>query len=156
LRAPGPDALGSLASKSLRLPHHHVTVLLHRTPLYRHGDTAIARSVHAPKSNHDKAVSMLSAACDASFPNEDTCHESYDHRLPAKTRKEIFSLIKQAEVRTVLDVRLNKTSQLAGFAKKLDLEFFLSELLDVKYLDLRELASNSRVLATYPLSVICV
>jgi uncharacterized protein (DUF488 family) len=66
-----------------------------------------------------------------------------------KSARRFFSLIKHAEVRTVLDVRLNKTSQLAGFAKKLDLEFFLSELLDVKYLDLCELAPEREFLKRY-------
>src|SRR5260370_34948810 len=62
-----------------------------------------------------------------------------------KSARRFFSLIKQAEVRTVLEGRLNETSQLAGFAKKLDLEFFL----DVKYLDLRELAPERDFLKRY-------
>src|ERR1700712_3727613 len=56
-----------------------------------------------------------------------------------KSAQRFFTLLNQAEVRAILDVRLNNTSQLAGFSKKPDLEFFLSELLDIKYIELREL-----------------
>jgi Uncharacterized conserved protein len=45
-----------------------------------------------------------------------------------KTAQEFFDLLKNAQVRTVLDIRLSNTSQLAGFAKKQDLPFFLDKL----------------------------
>ncbi|WP_174362768.1 DUF488 family protein [uncultured Caballeronia sp.] len=66
-----------------------------------------------------------------------------------KSAAQFFTLLKQAEVRTLLDVRLNNTSQLAGFSKKPDLEFFLSELLDIRYVELRELAPERDHLKRY-------
>ncbi|WP_438396849.1 DUF488 domain-containing protein [Caballeronia sp. DA-9] len=66
-----------------------------------------------------------------------------------KSAERFFTLLKDAEVRTLLDVRLNNTSQLAGFSKKPDLEFFLSGLLDVQYIDLRELAPEGDHLKRY-------
>jgi len=66
-----------------------------------------------------------------------------------KSAAQFFTLLKQAEVRTLLDVRLNNTSQLAGFSKKPDLEFFLSELLDIRYVELRELAPERDHLERY-------
>jgi uncharacterized protein (DUF488 family) len=45
-----------------------------------------------------------------------------------KTAEEFFSRLKQAKVRHVIDVRLNNSSQLAGFAKQQDLEYFLKEI----------------------------
>jgi uncharacterized protein (DUF488 family) len=66
-----------------------------------------------------------------------------------KSAEKFFSLLKQAGVRTLLDVRLNNVSQLAGFAKKNDLKFFLSELLDAKYIELRELAPEKDILKRY-------
>ena len=44
---------------------------------------------------------------------------------PKKTAEEFFSKLRKAEVRCLLDIRLNNSSQLAGFTKKPDLEYFL-------------------------------
>jgi uncharacterized protein (DUF488 family) len=66
-----------------------------------------------------------------------------------KSAQRFFTLLQQAEVRTVLDVRLNNTSQLAGFSKKPDLAFFLSALLDIEYIDLRELTPERDHLKRY-------
>ncbi|PWR23313.1 DUF488 family protein [Zavarzinia compransoris] len=44
-----------------------------------------------------------------------------------------FGRLKQAGVRTVLDVRLHNTSQLAGFAKADDLAYFLNTILGIGY-----------------------
>ena len=43
-----------------------------------------------------------------------------------KSAEVFFDLIKSADIKTLLDVRLNNVSQLAGFAKKNDLKFFLA------------------------------
>lgn len=41
-----------------------------------------------------------------------------------KTAEEFFGLIRESGAKRVVDVRLNNVSQLAGFAKKKDLQFF--------------------------------
>jgi len=51
-----------------------------------------------------------------------------------KSAEKFFSLLKNNNVKTVLDVRLNNVSQLAGFAKGRDLKYFLSELLNINYI----------------------
>ena len=51
-----------------------------------------------------------------------------------KSAEVFFDLIKSADIKTLLDVRLNNVSQLAGFAKKNDLKFFLNELCDSDYI----------------------
>ena len=66
-----------------------------------------------------------------------------------KTAQNFFSLIKSAEVKTVFDVRLNNVSQLAGFAKKNDLSYFLAELCNTEYLHLPELAPTAQLLNAY-------
>jgi uncharacterized protein (DUF488 family) len=66
-----------------------------------------------------------------------------------KSAEKFFGLLRKAEVRTVLDVRLNNISQLAGFAKKADLKFFLSELMGTEYVELRELAPEKDMLKRY-------
>lgn len=49
-----------------------------------------------------------------------------------KNLKEFISRLKGAGVKKVIDVRLNNTSQLAGYAKKDDLEYILS-LVGIEY-----------------------
>lgn len=47
--------------------------------------------------------------------------------------EDFFKRLKEARVQRVLDVRLNNVSQLAGFAKKSDLKFFLKSLCKISY-----------------------
>jgi uncharacterized protein (DUF488 family) len=44
-----------------------------------------------------------------------------------------FGRLRKAKIERLIDVRLNNVSQLAGFAKKKDLEFFLRELCNADY-----------------------
>ncbi len=50
-----------------------------------------------------------------------------------KSAKEFFQLLKKNGINRVIDIRLNNTSQLAGFTKHNDLEFFLKEICGIKY-----------------------
>lgn len=60
-----------------------------------------------------------------------------------------FGLIRGSDTRRVVDVRLNNVSQLAGFAKRDDLSFFLHEICDVEYLHLPTLAPTQEMLDEY-------
>lgn len=51
-----------------------------------------------------------------------------------KTAETFFKLLIENDVKTVLDIRLNNTSQLAGFSKYPDIEFFLSNLCEIEYI----------------------
>ena len=51
-----------------------------------------------------------------------------------KSAEEFFELIRTNDIQSLIDVRLNNKSQLAGFAKGSDLEYFLREICGVKYL----------------------
>ncbi|NOT86463.1 MAG: DUF488 domain-containing protein [Methylococcaceae bacterium] len=66
-----------------------------------------------------------------------------------KTAEKFFSLIKKNNIIRVVDVRLNVTSQLAGFAKKNDLAYFLKELCKVDYIHLLDLAPTKPMLDAY-------
>lgn len=44
-----------------------------------------------------------------------------------------FGRLRKARIERLIDVRLNNVSQLAGFAKKNDLEFFLREICNADY-----------------------
>src|SRR3954471_3817597 len=66
-----------------------------------------------------------------------------------KSAQKFFTLIKTYGVKTVVDVRLRNTSQLAGFAKKEDLRYFLSEICNVAYVEARDLAPEPEMLKRY-------
>ena len=59
--------------------------------------------------------------------------EIYTIGFTRKSAAEFFGTLKDADVKQLVDVRLNNVSQLAGFTKRDDLEFFLRELCDAAY-----------------------
>ena len=66
-----------------------------------------------------------------------------------KSSEEFFTMLRESGTRRVVDVRLNNVSQLAGFAKRRDLEYFLRELFDMDYVHLPELAPTQEMLDRY-------
>lgn len=66
-----------------------------------------------------------------------------------KTAKEFFAKLKTAGVKRILDIRLNNSSQLAGFAKKDDLEYFLLQINNIKYAHLVELSPTKEILDSF-------
>lgn len=71
-----------------------------------------------------------------------------------KTAKHFFSVIKKNNISRVVDVRLNTTSQLAGFAKKNDLDYFLKELCQADYIHIPDLTPTKSMLDAYKNKVI--
>jgi uncharacterized protein (DUF488 family) len=59
--------------------------------------------------------------------------EIYSIGFTKKRASEFFSTLKAHGIERLLDVRLNNTSQLAGFAKQADLAYFLHEICGVAY-----------------------
>lgn len=66
-----------------------------------------------------------------------------------KKASEFFGLIRNHDIARVVDVRLNNVSQLAGFAKRDDLKFFLRELCDADYVHVPDLAPTKPMLDAY-------
>jgi uncharacterized protein (DUF488 family) len=62
------------------------------------------------------------------------------------TAEQFFSLLKAASVKRVVDIRLNNTSQLAGFSKRDDLRYFLRKLAGIDYVHLDALAPTQPML----------
>lgn len=60
-----------------------------------------------------------------------------------------FETLRRANIRRLIDVRLHNTSQLAGFAKRDDLAYFLRELCNVAYLHEPLLAPSVELLRAY-------
>ena len=65
------------------------------------------------------------------------------------TAESFFSRLSTAGVRKVVDVRLNNVSQLAGFAKKKDLPYFLNEISGIEYEHRPDLAPTQDILDGY-------
>lgn len=66
-----------------------------------------------------------------------------------KPVRRFFELLRNSGARRVVDVRLNNVSQLAGFAKKDDLAYFLKEICGMEYVHLPELAPTQEILDEY-------
>ena len=66
-----------------------------------------------------------------------------------KSAEAFFTRLEQAGVKRIVDVRLNNVSQLAGFAKKDDLAYFVKEICGMEYVHLPELAPTQDILDEY-------
>jgi uncharacterized protein (DUF488 family) len=63
-----------------------------------------------------------------------------------KTAQAFFEKLRDAGVKRLIDVRLNNVSQLAGFTKKKDLEYFLRVIAGIQYLHYEDLAPTADIL----------
>ncbi len=75
--------------------------------------------------------------------------EIYSIGFTKKSAQQFFGALRSAGIRRLVDVRLNNVSQLAGFAKKQDLPFFLRELCEAEYLHEPLLAPTQDMLDDY-------
>jgi len=66
-----------------------------------------------------------------------------------KNAEEFFTILKAAQVKTLIDIRLNNNSQLAGFTKKEDLKYFLKEICGISYKHFLECAPTEDILDGY-------
>ena len=66
-----------------------------------------------------------------------------------KTAEYFFEQLCERDVKRIIDIRLNNVSQLAGFAKKEDLRYFLKTIGDIDYSHIPELAPTKELLDEY-------
>ncbi len=66
-----------------------------------------------------------------------------------KTAEQFFGLLRDSGAKRVVDVRLNNVSQLAGFAKRQDLTYFLKEICGLDYVHVPDLAPTQDMLGEY-------
>lgn len=66
-----------------------------------------------------------------------------------KSAEQFFAVLSEAGVQRVIDIRLNNVSQLAGFAKRDDLRFFLGAICSIACLHRPDLAPSKALLETY-------
>lgn len=75
--------------------------------------------------------------------------EIYSIGFTQKSASQFFDTLKHNAIERLLDVRLNNTSQLAGFAKQADLTYFLREICGVVYEHEPLLAPTQEMLDRY-------
>ena len=66
-----------------------------------------------------------------------------------KTAEQFFEGIKYRRIQIMIDIRLNNTSQMAGFTKKKDLSYFLETICGCKYEHCPEIAPTKEILTAW-------
>ena len=66
-----------------------------------------------------------------------------------KSAESFFGKLQRAGARRLVDVRLNNVSQLAGFAKRDDLKYFLKAICNIDYVHIPDLAPTEEMLDAY-------
>jgi len=66
-----------------------------------------------------------------------------------KSLETFIKLLKKAKITLVVDIRLNNTSQLAGYSKGRDLEFLLNHGFNIGYRHELQLAPSEEILKQY-------
>ena len=66
-----------------------------------------------------------------------------------KKASQFFEMLRASGAKRLVDVRLNNVSQLAGFAKKDDLAYFLKQICGMDYVHLPALAPTQEMLDQY-------
>jgi uncharacterized protein (DUF488 family) len=65
-----------------------------------------------------------------------------------KTLEDFITRLKKSDVQRIVDIRLNDSSQLSGFAKSHDLEFILKQF-GIEYISVKSLAPDKALLDKY-------
>lgn len=66
-----------------------------------------------------------------------------------KSASDFFEILKKNNVKTLIDIRLNNKSQLAGFTKEDDLKYFLEQIAGINYLHVPKFAPTEDILSAY-------
>lgn len=73
----------------------------------------------------------------------------YTIGFTGKSAEKFFGLLKNSNVKKIIDTRINNVSQLAGFAKGSDLKFFAREIGNISYEHDIDLAPTKELLSKY-------
>ena len=66
-----------------------------------------------------------------------------------KGAETFFNILKSAGVTKIIDIRLNNNSQIAGFAKRDDLAYFLKEICNCEYVHVTDFAPTEEIFTAY-------
>lgn len=73
----------------------------------------------------------------------------YTIGFTGKPAEKFFNLLRNADVKKIVDTRINNISQLAGFAKGSDLKFFAKEIGNISYEHNIDFAPTKELLSRY-------
>lgn len=71
-----------------------------------------------------------------------------------KTAEEFFTLLEKNHVVEIVDIRLNNSSQLAGFSKFPDIKFFLQRICGINYKHDKNFSPTENILERYKKKII--
>ena len=66
-----------------------------------------------------------------------------------KSAEEFFTILHNTGVSRIVDVRLNNTSQIAGFAKARDLKYYLHAIAGIDYVHIQDFAPTQEILDNF-------
>ena len=66
-----------------------------------------------------------------------------------KSARVFFETLLKNNIKRLVDIRLNNTSQLAGFTKREDLRYFLEAIGNIEYIHLEKFAPSKELLNAY-------
>jgi uncharacterized protein (DUF488 family) len=66
-----------------------------------------------------------------------------------KSAEQFFELLKKYQVKKLIDIRINNSSQLAGFAKGIDLSYFAKQICGIGYAHVVDFAPTKELLSDY-------
>jgi len=75
--------------------------------------------------------------------------KAYSIGFTRKSAEDFFQILKDHNIRRLVDVRLHNNSQLAGFTKSGDLAFFLRQILNAEYQRVVDFAPTQELLSSY-------
>ena len=73
----------------------------------------------------------------------------YTIGFTGKPAEKFFNLLRNSDVKKIVDTRVNNVSQLAGFAKGSDLKFFAKEIANISYEHNLDFAPTKELLSRY-------
>ena len=73
----------------------------------------------------------------------------YTIGFTGKSAREFFDLLNSTDAKYLADTRLNNNSQLAGFTKKGNIEYFVEKLTRLEYVELSSLAPEKEMFQQY-------
>ncbi len=66
-----------------------------------------------------------------------------------KTAEYFFETLIKNDVRKIIDIRINNSSQLAGFSKATDLKYFAKAIANIEYIYIPDFAPTKELLSDY-------
>ena len=73
----------------------------------------------------------------------------YTIGFAGKSAEKFFGLLQENDVKKIIDIRLKNNSQLSGFAKSKDLQYFLKKICKIEYEYIPDLTPTAEILDEY-------